>query len=310
MALNFTYNSTREQTPGTLSSSGLYKEVTARGNPALGVRGAERAYVTDAGPQDLVENRVTNLLASDNPYVANARSRGLASAAKRGNLNSSIAAGSAERAAIESALPIATTDANTMSQTRMLNQTELNKNLMQERQIQNEMLLGATNAAAAAAGGAAGARQAALEADIQRQAQLQMQRERLAFEGEQGGLQRQFQDYMSRQGYGMDLGRMQAEFGYDIGRAGYGADLSDRSNYRQFLNQMSLDNNRFANNRYDAFIASDLGRLDGYDRFLQELIMQDPSIDPNSLNGVYQFINNLGRGGVDSIWNRYMGRGG
>lgn len=309
MALNFTYNQTREQTPGTLATSGLYRGVSARGNPAQGVRGADLAYVTDAGPQDLVENRVTNLLARDNPYVANARSRGLQGAAKRGMLNSSIAQGSAERAAIESALPIATQDANTMSQTRMLNQQELNKNLMQERQIQNEMLLGAQNAAAAAASGAAGARQAALEADIARQAELQMQRERLAFEGEQQGLERQFRDYLERQGYGMDLGRMQAEYGYELGRLGYNAELNDRSSFRQFQQNVYRDNNTFNNEMYmmdernrQAF---QYGMAQDIYRWMFDTISNDPSVDPTAVAGVPDFINNY----ISGVLSRMSGGG-
>lgn len=294
-------NETTTGTPGTLSSLGLYKNVSASGNPAQGVRGAGLAYVSDVGPQDLVENRLTNLTARGGQYIDNARSRGLQGAAKRGMLNSSIAQGSAERAAIESALPIASQDAQTMADTRMLNQTELNKNLMQDRDIQNEWLLAERQASSSLEA----ARAMARDEQAARQHDLQMQRERLAFEGEQGGLNRQFDDYMAQQGHRFGLENMQNEYGYDIGRMGYGAELGDRTNYRDYLNQLSLDNNRFANNRYDAFLATELSNMQGLGSFLQELIMNDPSIDPTSLNGVSDFLNRINSGYISNLLSRY-----
>ena len=43
---------------------------------------------------------------ANSPYIANARRRGLEVAATRGGINSSIAAGSSERAALEAAMPL------------------------------------------------------------------------------------------------------------------------------------------------------------------------------------------------------------
>ena len=69
---------------------------------------AQTGEVTD---QALVEDRLTGLLDSDNPYIQNARQRTTEAAAARGLQNSSINAGAGERAAIEAALPIAQQDA-------------------------------------------------------------------------------------------------------------------------------------------------------------------------------------------------------
>jgi len=61
----------------------------------------------------MVQDRLVDLLERDNPYIKSARDRAMEMASQRGLLNSSIAAGAAERAAIEAALPIAQQDAST-----------------------------------------------------------------------------------------------------------------------------------------------------------------------------------------------------
>lgn len=53
-----------------------------------------------------VMGSLESVLNSNNPYIQNARRRGLETAATRGGINSSIAAGSSERAAIEAAQPL------------------------------------------------------------------------------------------------------------------------------------------------------------------------------------------------------------
>ena len=66
---------------------------------------------TNTAPEETVESRLTNLLKRDNPYLASARSGAMQQANSRGLLNTSIAAGAGESAAIQSALPIAQQDA-------------------------------------------------------------------------------------------------------------------------------------------------------------------------------------------------------
>lgn len=58
-----------------------------------------------------VETPLNKLLAGSSDYIRNARNSGTAYAARRGLINSSIAAGSAQGAAIDKALPIASQDA-------------------------------------------------------------------------------------------------------------------------------------------------------------------------------------------------------
>lgn len=66
-------------------------------------------------PDELVANQINQLLGSNSAYMRNARQRGAEQAAGRGLLNSSIAAGTSQRAAMEAALPIASQDAATFT---------------------------------------------------------------------------------------------------------------------------------------------------------------------------------------------------
>jgi hypothetical protein len=68
-------------------------------------------FVREITPNELVANQLNSLLSSNSAYMQNARQRGLEVANARGNLNSSIAAGASQRAALEAALPIAQSDA-------------------------------------------------------------------------------------------------------------------------------------------------------------------------------------------------------
>ena len=62
---------------------------------------------------DTVEGRLNKLLSKDNPYIKTARANAAEASNQRGLLNTSIAAGTGEKAAIESAFPIAAQDAST-----------------------------------------------------------------------------------------------------------------------------------------------------------------------------------------------------
>lgn len=62
---------------------------------------------------ETVEGRLNGLLSEGNPYMQSAINRGMETVNARGLLNSSIAAGAAQRAAIDSAMPIAQQDAQT-----------------------------------------------------------------------------------------------------------------------------------------------------------------------------------------------------
>lgn len=68
-------------------------------------------FMRQVTPQEQVSFQLQQLLDNSSPYMENARRQGVEMAASRGNINSSIAAGAAQRAAIEAGLPIAQSDA-------------------------------------------------------------------------------------------------------------------------------------------------------------------------------------------------------
>lgn len=59
------------------------------------------------GPNEMVQSSLEAMLNPSSQYIKNARQRGIEYAATRGGINSSIAAGAAERSAIEAAAPLA-----------------------------------------------------------------------------------------------------------------------------------------------------------------------------------------------------------
>lgn len=72
-------------------------------------------------PTDTVQGQLGSLLNSGSPYIQQARDRAQRYAASRGLINSSIAGGAGEEAAISQALPIASQDAATYTNTRLAN---------------------------------------------------------------------------------------------------------------------------------------------------------------------------------------------
>lgn len=295
MAL-YTSTTTQQQTPGTLQSQGLFYQPNVPGqSQATGIQGSDgRAYTGNVQGSELVENRLTNLLQKKNPYIQNAQQRGLQAAAKRGLMNSSIAAGSAERAAIEAGMPIASADAQTYLQTRMQNQQDLNQNLMQERDIANRMLQ---------SGREQGTQLELADKQLQdaekdRLNRLLLQRENLAFSGEQQGLDRQQQEMMSRLGFSQDLGRMGAGFQYDIGRAAASAQFEDQlaenASYRTDWLQNNQFNRDFYGNIALNFQNAQIRDSSTFYSQLTQALFDNPEVfgNPEYLSGLNNFFSN------------------
>lgn len=74
------------------------------------------AEIYQPGTEGTVKGQLAGILSAESPYIQGARERGRQYAHSRGLLSSSMAAGAAEKSAIESALPIAQQDASTFSQ--------------------------------------------------------------------------------------------------------------------------------------------------------------------------------------------------
>ena len=76
----------------------------------------------EVAPESTVEGRLPGLLSQNNPYIERARTRAAAMSNRRGMLNTSMAMGAAEGAAIDRALPIAQQDARANLEQQFLNQ--------------------------------------------------------------------------------------------------------------------------------------------------------------------------------------------
>ena len=95
---------------------------------------ADRDAINRQVQQDeLVESRLAALLRGDSRYIQDARLSGREAAAARGMLTGSIAAGSAERAAMQAAQPIASQDAAWYGQTARDNMNATNADLMADQ---------------------------------------------------------------------------------------------------------------------------------------------------------------------------------
>jgi hypothetical protein len=203
-------------TTGTLGSRGLYQQVVPpRNSQAQGIYGTDnRAYTRNVTGNELVQNQMQGLMNRGGAYMQNAARRGLETANRRGLLNSSIAAGSAERSSLEAAMPIAQADAQTYGRTQSENMGALNQGLMQERDIMNQQTMEGLRQAGAGIN-------AGIQAQLAREQMaldLQRQRENLAFSGEQQGLDRFQQQQLAQFGLGADLTRNQQMFGFDMNR--------------------------------------------------------------------------------------------
>ena len=165
-------------TGGTFNPNDSYD--TRVGNGALpgGIYGSQnRAYVRDVNGNELVQNQMGSVLNSDSPYIQNARLNGTEMANSRGLLNSSIAAGAAQREAIQAALPIAASDAQAYRDAQGQNLQYLNERALAD--LASGTQITTTN--------------------LNNSAALQRQRENLAYSGEQAGLDRAFtqmRDYL------------------------------------------------------------------------------------------------------------------
>lgn len=103
---------------------------------------------TSYTPDDsaLVSKNLTKLISGDSDYMTLARTKAAQYANSRGLLNSSIAAGAGESAAIEAALPIAQGDANVNAAAQGANANAKNSFALDANQFQRQGALAAMNA--------------------------------------------------------------------------------------------------------------------------------------------------------------------
>ncbi len=280
-------------TSGSLGSRGLYQGVAPpRTSQAQGIYGTDnRAYTRNVTGNELVENRMQGLMNRGGAYMQNAARRGLETANRRGLLNSSIASGSAERASLEAAMPIAQADAAAYGRTQAENMEALNRGLMQERDIMNQQTLEGQRQA----GAGINASMQAVLAREQMALDMQRQRENLAFQGEQSGLDRFQQQQMAQFGFGADLARNQQQYGFQRGlnEQGFQFDLG-RMGAQDYYN--SLQGQR--DTQQQAYLAQFGAGLNAQNRFYTNFVddfFTNPEVyaDPAIREGILNFGNTI-----------------
>jgi hypothetical protein len=256
----FTNISSGGGTRGTLASEGLYSNPNAS-NQGLneGTRSVAGglAYNRSVQPSGLVENRLVDLLKTDNPYIQQAIKQGERTAANRGLLNSSIAAGTSQAEAYKAGLPIAAADASAINTAEGQNVDVLNQNLMQQRDLMNQMTIAERNQMAAGEAAAAAGRAQEAIANRQMEHDLRMQRERLGYEGEQAGLNRLQQFGLMDREYGLrtqmeddaafrqdwlSSENFNREFYGGMSRLLAGAAINSAADFNNMMNQYALEN--------------------------------------------------------------------
>ncbi len=115
-----------------------------------GVAKATAATVTpsvvEVQPDALVQNQMNAILDRDDPFVKRARHKAMEVANSLGTLNSSMAAGAGEAAAIDAALPIASQDAGVFQKQQLTNQQAENTAALQDAQAETNVSLSNTDA--------------------------------------------------------------------------------------------------------------------------------------------------------------------
>ena len=104
------------------------------------------------GPRDITDNelvahQLNKLIADNSEYVQSAENRAYEQAAARGLINSTMAVGAGRRAAIDAALPIATSDAGTYATSGLSAQEAGQTAAIQTAQQQNQAFLNQQNIA-------------------------------------------------------------------------------------------------------------------------------------------------------------------
>jgi len=91
----------------------------------------------NVSPDQTVQGQLDNILNGNSPIIQQARSNAMQTANNRGLLNSSMAATAGESAAISNALPIATSDSQTMAKAAGYNADEANQFAVKNADIAN-----------------------------------------------------------------------------------------------------------------------------------------------------------------------------
>lgn len=168
---------------GPGQSNDQYDSRIGNGGLPQGIYGAaNRAYVSNVQPNELATTHLENIVGQNSALMRNAELRGREWANSRGSLTGSGAVGAAQRAVLEAATPLAMDNAGAYRSTRQQNVDVLNAKVLADLNARTGIQSSLIGADASAA------------SDRNR---LQMQREDLAYRGEQSQLDRNYNQAMN-----------------------------------------------------------------------------------------------------------------
>lgn len=268
-----------------IGSSGLPSGITGSAN---------RAYTYTPQDNQTSYGLLNQYTSRGGPMMNAARTRANEFSARRGLLNSSIAAGNAERSAVESAGQFALNDSGLINSAMLQNVKVLN-----DREAENANAAAFNNLSSLVNTNQEAARRTEAEN------RLQLQREALAFEGEQGQLGRVHQADMGRMNYGFDVGMEnlsssnQYRNQYGLNRQNYGYDLGRAQQQYGFQRGLNEQQNQFQSDRdYNDF------RYGTVRDILNNSFQEAEYLDPEFLNQYMAFATNIDPNGRPSYVNR------
>lgn len=234
---------------------------------------------------ELVENRITSLLAGTNPYVQNARTRGVRQSASRGLQNSSFGAAAGESSAINAALPIASQDASAFGAAATQNADAQNRMAQMQLQAQlenwgNQQSSMVVNNGDADADRAFRAEQNALDRSLQRETNSANR----DFSREMSDSDRAFQREMTLGDRAFRQGQSESDqaYGLRMQELGFNFQREEGETAREFTERIqaaAFERESAQRNRemYQTLLGASVGRA-------LDTVMSDPSIwgDPEA----------------------------
>jgi hypothetical protein len=219
-----------------LGSAGTQTTRTSALAPQTGVYGLmggtaspDGATYQSVDPNALTSAQLQGLLSSDSPYIQGAVAAGQRQAGSTGQLNGSMAAGSAENAAIAAGLPIAQANAQQLASIANANQTAANQytgeNIAADAQV---------NAATAGNTGWATVQSAQINAATQAAAQKQQAAQFSQSQAQQYGEFGQMQGLQYAQ-----LGQQGTQFNQQLAQSGQEFNVSQANQMTQFGQNMA-----------------------------------------------------------------------
>ena len=114
---------------------------TAQGMPPLVDPATIKPVTGSVSDDELVQNQLNKIIGANSPLMQRAKALAMGNAAARGVQNSSLAAGAAQAAVMDAAMPIATSDAATFNRQALTNQDVTNQFLSQDKGLSGQRIL-------------------------------------------------------------------------------------------------------------------------------------------------------------------------